>query len=188
VILAVTQPEPGNLPVAGVDDHDLPDIVSRVERELVPGLIAWREDLEDERGRRQPDAGCARPVQPPIGDAEVLLGLAEVELADRGREPGGARQRTQLLGELLADLSVLEGRAGNHVEHTLPDLVEMVDARAAAPLDQSFKLRRWAAEHKRCHRSTIPPGRATPIRRGRSTGCRTPAPWRVDRNARPELA
>jgi hypothetical protein len=55
-------------------------------------------------------------------------------------QPGRARWRSEKLGELLADVSMLDAGAGNHVADTLPHLVEAVDARLAAALEQRFEL------------------------------------------------
>ena len=74
-----------------------------VERQLLPALIGGREDLDDERGRVQPDAGCAGAVQASIGHTEVVLGLPEVELAHPGQQAGAAGWGIEQHRELLAD-------------------------------------------------------------------------------------
>ena len=103
--------------------------------------------------------------QASVGHAEVVLGLAEVEFAHRRQQPGGARRRAQDLRELLRDARVLGAGAGNHVPDTLPDLVEAIDAGAAAALEQRLELRWRRAEHKRGHDVSVSPGRpvATPL-------------------------
>jgi hypothetical protein len=85
-----------------------------------------------------------------------VLAVAEVELVDRGHQPGGARQRAEELAELLSDVCVLEAAAGDHVVDALPDLVEAIHARLAATLDQSVELGRTRAKHQRWHRPSLP--------------------------------
>src|SRR5436305_9823490 len=126
------------------------------ERQLLPGLIIGREDLHDECGRSVPNPGCSRAVKPSVGHAKVVLGLAEVELAHRGTQPRRARRRSEQLRELLADVSMLDARAGNHVADTLPHLVETVDTRLAATLEQRFELRWRRAEDQCRHRPRVP--------------------------------
>jgi len=64
-----------------------------------------------------------------------VLGLAQVELAHRRRQAGGSSRAIEQYGELLADIRMLDARAGNDVANTLPDLVEAVDAGLAAALE-----------------------------------------------------
>ncbi len=112
-----------------------------VEPEFLPALVAWGEDLHDQRGGREPHAGCSGPVQASVGHAEVVLGLAEVELVHHGKQPAGARRGAKELGELLRYAPVFEAGAWDHVQDTLPDLIETVHARAAAALKQRLQLR-----------------------------------------------
>jgi hypothetical protein len=90
-------------------------------------------------------------VKPAVGDAETLLGVAEVELAHRRQQSGGSREGTEQLGELLADQRVRQAGSGNHVEDALPDLVEPVHAGLPASLAESLQLGWRAAEHQRGH-------------------------------------
>ena len=54
-----------------------------------------------------------------------------------------AARRVRLLpafSELLADVSMLDAGAGNHVADALPHLVEAIQPRLAAALQQRFEL------------------------------------------------
>ena len=75
-------------------------------------------------------------MQAAVGHAEVVLGLAEVELAHRRTQPRGPGRAIEQHSELLADICVFDAGAGDHVADTLPDLVETIEASPATALDQ----------------------------------------------------
>jgi hypothetical protein len=85
-----------------------------------------------------------------------VFGLAEVELVHRWYQAGCARWAVEQHGELLGDMRVLEAGGGNHVVDTLPHLVEAVDARPVAALQQRLKLWRRAAQYERWHALSLP--------------------------------
>ena len=93
------EPEPVDGVLCGVEDQHLVDLVGGVEGELLPGLIARGDDLHDYRGGVQPDTLGAGAMQTAVGNAEVVDGIAEVELVHRrlqlglaGRERRGSRR------------------------------------------------------------------------------------------------
>ena len=51
---------------------------------------------------------------------------------------------------------MLQARPWNHVENTLPDLVEAVGARAPATLEQCLELWWRAAQYERGHGESVP--------------------------------
>ena len=100
------------------------------------------------RVRRVRPSTATRPTLPAdassVGHAEVVLGLADIELAHCRQQSGGVRWGAVQLGELLGDECVLQARPWNHVENALPDLVEALGDRAPATLEQCLELR-WTA-------------------------------------------
>jgi hypothetical protein len=64
-------------------------------------------------------------VQPAVWDAEVVFAGAEVELSS-GVKTGSLGERTEQPGQLPFERAVRTRRGGDHVQHTLPDLVESV--------------------------------------------------------------
>src|SRR5205807_3371486 len=82
-ILAAGEREPVNLALARLDDQDLVHVVSGIERQLLPALVARRGDLHHERHGGVPDGAWDLSVKGAVGHAEVVLGGAEVDLVHR---------------------------------------------------------------------------------------------------------
>jgi len=120
------------------DDYDFFDAVLGVERELLRGLVVGGEDLDHQLGRRGVRAPAGDVEQCGVGDSIVVL-RSEVDPGQRG-QAGCARERAEQLGELLLNAHVRLARTGNHVQHTLPDLVAAVRAGSAATLEQLLEL------------------------------------------------
>src|SRR5450755_3072166 len=151
-VLALLEREPVHRPFVRVDDQDLVDVMGGEERELLPALIARRHDLYHQSGGRMPHRGSAGAVQPAVGHAEVLFVLAQVEIMHGRLETDCAGSRPKQLGELLSDTRVCVTGRGNHVQLTLPDLVEAVEPGARPPLHQLIKACRGRVENHRAHR------------------------------------
>lgn len=78
-ILTAGERESVNGALCGIDDQHLVHLVGGVEGELLPALVARRDDLHNERGGRMPQLAGARAMQPAVGHAEVLFGVAQIE-------------------------------------------------------------------------------------------------------------
>jgi hypothetical protein len=95
-------------------------------------------------------------MQGAVRHAEVMNGLAQVELVHRRHQAGGACRTAQQLSKLLGEIRVRACGGGDHVQHTLPHLVHPVDAGDAAALQQLLDLlRRWVVEHQRLHGQSV---------------------------------
>jgi len=117
-----------------------------VEVELLIALIVRRDDLDDERGGRIPDAVGELAMQPQVGDAVVLLGPADVELASR-HESRCARERIQEHRELRLEHAVPSTGCRVHMEYPFPNLIEQILTQLAAPLDQARDFHGLRVEH-----------------------------------------
>ncbi len=141
--------------ILGIEDQHLVDVVGGVEGELLPGLVARGDDLHDERGGVQPDARGAWSVQAAVGDAEVLDGVAEIELAHRGLETGVARGSAKDLRELLGQSRMPVAWRRDHVQDTLPYLVEAIKTRDPPTLLERVQLEGVWVEYHRGHSARI---------------------------------
>jgi len=119
-----------------IDDENLVDVVRGIEVKLGPRLIPGRQDLGDERGGAQPDAARPPAEQPTVGDSEVVFGFPDVEFVHRDRQPRLVGCRAEQSRQLGRNLGVLEARSWDHVQLTLPDFVEPIEAGPPAALQE----------------------------------------------------
>ena len=174
-VVAVAEREPPDRVLLRIKDQDLVDTVARVERELLPRLIARRHDLDDDHRRRKPDPARDRAVHATIGNAVVVLGLTEVELAHRGHETRVTTRPVEEHCELLSDVRVLARRGGHHVPNSLPDFVQAIKPRPPPPLQQLIEARGGGFEDQRAHTAESNP-RAAPSTEHRLGTPATPRP------------
>lgn len=151
LVLVVGGREPVDLVGVWVDDEELVDVVGGVEGELLPGLVAWGEDLDHETRGGQPGADRRWVKQSAVGHAEISLAVSEVELRDRRGESCGTCRLAKDLRQLLSYPSVADVRRWHHVQHPFPHLVFAVEPKALAPLQQCCQLRRWRVWKERPH-------------------------------------
>jgi hypothetical protein len=113
-----------------------------------------------------------------------------LKLPHRRRQAGGARRGAKYLGQLLGDAGVRKAGGGDHVQDTLPHLVETVQTRDPSTLQESLDLGDVRIEYQRGHdaritaRSAI--SRRLPASAGTMallTGYEVPAKQDVDRLA-----
>ena len=96
-----------------------------------------------------------------IGNAVVVIGLTEVELAHRGHETRVTTWPVEEHRELLSDVRVLARPSWNQVTNSLPDLVQAIKPRPPPPLQQLIEARGGGFEDQRAH-TAEPNPRAAP--------------------------
>ena len=137
-----------------------------IEVELLPSLVAGRDDLDHERRCGQVHRVGAGADEPPVRDAVVAL-PPEIELSRRTLAPRWppAAQGSRPVAIRAAVPAV---RCGVHVQHTLPHLVEQILAEATAPLKQRLEFHRLRVTYERRHvlKATAGPGAPIPIAHG----------------------
>ncbi len=73
----------------------------------------------------------------------------------RGYQSGGASGGVQQHCKLLGNSGVRNARCRDHVQDTLPDLVEAIESAAAAALEQLAKPRGGGIEDQRSHDQSV---------------------------------
>jgi hypothetical protein len=95
-------------------------------------------------------------VQATVGHAEIVLGCAQVELTHHWDQSGRTRERTEQLRELLRDAGVGFAWSWDHVQYTLPHLIEAIEAGAPAPGEQLSKPCGGRIKDQRAHTQSVP--------------------------------
>jgi hypothetical protein len=119
-----------------VHDQEFVDLMGGVERQLVPRLVTRRDDLDNEGCSRMPGASQTLAMQPAVGHPKVVLGVAQVELAHRREQTGVAHGFVEQHRKLLGDIRVFARWRGNHMQLTLPYLIQAIESRATPTREQ----------------------------------------------------
>ena len=80
-VLAVSEREPVNGLLGGLDDQHLIDAMGSIEGQLLPALVAGGDDLDNQRRGGEPGLAGDLAVQAAVGNAVVLFGFPEVDLS-----------------------------------------------------------------------------------------------------------
>jgi hypothetical protein len=124
-----------------IDDQKLVHAMRGVEGQLLPSVIARRDDLEHERGRGMPDTARTWAVQTTIWNS-IVVRTAKSELPNQRLETRRPGRRPKQRRELFGDSLMRKARWGDHAVSTLPHLVAVVEAETTPTFQQRLDLDR----------------------------------------------